>query len=570
MPHTDIALATHRHQQNDPGSDTTDLTVSDDQAENSPIEPSGWLTASPFGLIGGLWQFIPRYVKVQFLSAFILGLLVHMYLMVNGFINQDSVSARVDNHLWAGFISGRWFADIPDSISSHFNLPWVNSLFSVVYISIACCLIGICLRITRTPLVVVLSAVVVSFPAVACALSYRLDSDVHFFAALLACLAVYMTYRFRFGFAAGVPLLTFSLATYQAHVGFFVGIAILILVREVLTTDKLRPVLVHAGTYFLTLVLAGVAYAISVKLTIVGWGPGYHDLSDLGGVSPSSILNGLGVSYSNTFDIFVRNSLLIHQGAGQNSHLYGYVFLIIGLIVVGLLVSVVIDKQVFRDPSRLIVLIVLVGLVPAGVNFIAVLTPTTLYILMQYSLVLLFAFALMVVDIAVIPAAERRSLTRTRVTHLGTYLILAFCCAVALNYALYSNIFYSKMDLVNKQGQAFSTELVTRIQSQNDYTPTMPVVLLGSPQQSWALGDFESIYAIPLEGIPNMYAYPAYLLTFLDLQNPMAPASKDTASLPPPLEGDASAVAAIQQMPQYPVDGSIMAVDGFMVVKLSG
>jgi len=493
-----------------------------------------------------------------------------MYLMVNGFINQDSVSVWVDNHLWAGFISGRWFADLPDSISSHFNLPWVNSLFSVVYISIATCLIGICLRITRTPLVVVLSAVVVSFPAVACALSYRLDSDVHFFAMLLACLAVYLTYRFRFGFAAGVPLLTFSLATYQAHVGFFVGIAILILIREVLTTDKLKPVLVHAVTYLLTLVLAGVAYAISVKVTIVGWGPGYHDVSDLGGVSPSSILNGLAVSYSNAFDIFVRNSLLIHQGAGQNSQLYGYAFIIIGLVVAVLLVNIVIDKRVFRHPLRLILLIGLVVLVPAGVNFIAVLTPNTLYILMQYSLVLIFAFALMVVDIAVIPAAERRSLMRTRITHLGTYLILAFCCAVALNYALYSNIFYSKMDLVNKQGQAFSTELVTRIQSQNSYTPTMPVVLLGSPQQSWALGDFESTFAIPLEGIPNMYAYPAYLLTYFDLQNPMAPALKDGASLPPPIEGDASAVATIQQMPDYPLDGSIMAVDGFMVVKLSG
>ena len=111
---------------------------------------------SPFNLINRVWRFIPGYTKIQFCSAFIFGLLVHLYIMTNGFINHDSV-VITEYYNWAHALSGRWFSIVPDMFSSSFNLMWFSSLLAILYISISVSLIGACLEIRRTPLVLLLS-----------------------------------------------------------------------------------------------------------------------------------------------------------------------------------------------------------------------------------------------------------------------------------------------------------------------------------------------------------------------------------------------------------------------------
>lgn len=520
---------------------------------------------SPYCLVRRAWDSIPKYTKTQFFSTALFALMIHMYLMTNGLINHDSPVVMLNNEPFY-LSAGRWFANAPDLLSTQFNLLWVNSLLAVFYMSVAACAVGACLQLRRTLPVLVLSALFAAFPAVACILSYRQDSDLKFFAVMLACLAVAVTGRFRFGFLGGIALLIMSLATYQANVGFFAGVAVLVLIRQLLSGTSIKAVLKNALRLAVGLIGGLVGYVVSVKMTYHGSGPGYKDIDTLAGFSLSELPRRIGFAYSNFFGVFFKNSLSIQLDPTQNDHRLTYLFIVAMLIVLCLLAAVVVRKGIHKDLPRLALVVVLVGLIPLGLNAIALFSPDYLYLLMQYSLVLVFAFALVVVDLCAECGLGSSSRARSWLASLGSWVVILFCCVMAFCYALYSNVFYLKMDLINRQGQAYSTALVARIQSTPHYTSDTPIVLFGGAPQTISLGYFENYFAIPIEDMPNMYSYSTYLVTYLDFRNPVV---RNDSSMPPELAADAQAMRVISDMPNYPDDGSVEAVDGFIVVKLS-
>ena len=512
-----------------------------------------------------VWNNIPGYTKIQFCSAFVIGLLVHMYIMANGFINHDSPMIQT-YYNWAYGFGGRWFGIVPDMISGSFNLMWINSLLAVIYISISTCLIGACLEIRRTSLVLLLSGLVVSFPTVACGLSYRFTADGIFFTVLLVCLAIFLVRRFKYGFIFGIIPLLFSLATYQAYVGFFAGIMVLMLIRDILNDQKIKSVLINGFKYLFTLIVGLVIYIISIKLPSSDNTAAYLDINTFGGFTLQSIPENFIFSYKNFFEIFFRNSLYIHQDYMQSGRIYQLLFAIAAIAILVLLIYLIINKKIYSGKPRLILLLILIALIPPACNAISILAPDSLYILMQYSLVLLFAFILMILDVVADTEKMGISFIRSKIIPLCSWFLIVFCFVITVNYALYSNVFYTKMDIVNKQGYSFSTNLVGRIQDENFYSGDKQIVLFGEVPQSSALGYFETMHAIPLGDIPNMYSYPAYLTTYAGLDNPI---SHSRSYVPAELADSTEGMQLVQDMPSYPAQGSIAEVEGLIVVKFS-
>jgi len=510
--------------------------------------------ASPFDHISKIWRLIPKYTKIQFCSAFIIGLLVHIYIMTNGFINHDSVMIN-EYYNWIQIRTGRWFAVVPDMISGSFNLMWINTLFALIYLSISACLIGACLETRRTPLVLLLSGIVMAFPTVAGWFSYRFLVDVACFSVLLACLAIFLARRYKDGFIFGFFPLLFSIATYQAFVGFFAGIMVLMLIRDLLGDKEIKTVVISALKYLFTLVTALVAYVLILKLPVSADLSGYKGISSFGHFSAQSVPERFVFSYQNFFDIFFRNSLYIHQDYYQSGRIFQVLFILAAIAVLVTLVNVIISKKISK--TRLVLLLVLIVLIPPTCNVISILSPDNLYILMQYSLVLFFAFMLMIADIAVV---------KPKAVYLSAFYILVFCFIMTANYAIYSNVFYQKVELVNKQGQAFSSALVTKIQSEDFYDKGKMIVIYGEAPLSFAMGYFETVNAIPLGDIPNMYSFPAYLNIYFDLQNPV---NQSKRYMPDELGKNADAMEAIHDMPSYPLPGSIAEIEGMIVVKFS-
>jgi len=526
---------------------------------------SGQDLLSPLNPIYKVWNYIPKYTKIQFFSAFIIGLLVHSYIMANGFINHDSVVIS-EYYSWAHALSGRWFAIVPDMISSSFSLMWLNGLFAIIYISISICLIGACLEIRRTPLILLLSGLVVSFPAAAGWFSYRLYTDINFFAVLLVCVAIYLALRYKYGFLFGAIPLLFSIAIYQAYIGFFAGIFVLILIRDIFKDQKVKTIVVRGLKYLSTLIIGLVAYVIILNLPTYSGLTSYKEIDSFGGFTLQSLPERFSFSYQNFFDVFFRNTLNIHQDYMQSGQVFKYLFVITAIVIFVLLICIIINKKIYREIPRLILLFILIALLPPTTNAIGILSPNSIYILMQYSLVLIFVFMLMIVDVYIDSPKAGLSFAGSKIAYYSSWFVMVFCFIIIVNYTIYTNVFYYKMEIVNKQGYAFTSTLVTRIQSEDFYDIDKNIILYGELPQSYSLGYFENMHAIPLGDIPNMYSFPAYLLIYFDLRNSV---SFSKAYLPPEINDNEDAMAYIRGMPPYPSSGSIAEVEGVIIVKYS-
>lgn len=135
--------------------------------------------------------------KFAFLSAFVVSIIAHGYVILN----------TLPNHDWAYYLyhnqdmimSGRWFLKYACGITSYFCLPFINGLFAFLYLGIAVILLVKLFEITDKVCIFLVSGVVVVFPAVSSTLSYMFAVDGYMFALLLVVLSlVFLSMRTPF------------------------------------------------------------------------------------------------------------------------------------------------------------------------------------------------------------------------------------------------------------------------------------------------------------------------------------------------------------------------------------
>ncbi len=96
---------------------------------------------------------ISKSDKTAFVATFIIGLLTHIYKFTNNFPNHDSLYNYYTDQNVVG--SGRWFLSVACGLSSWFDLPWVNGLFSVFYIALTAVIIVNVFKITNLAQIVI-------------------------------------------------------------------------------------------------------------------------------------------------------------------------------------------------------------------------------------------------------------------------------------------------------------------------------------------------------------------------------------------------------------------------------
>ena len=75
-----------------------------------------------------------RLYKTAFLSAFLIGLLTHLAMIVHWYPNADAMTnCYFDQNM---ITSGRWFLQVACGISSYYNLPVVIGFLSLCYLAL--------------------------------------------------------------------------------------------------------------------------------------------------------------------------------------------------------------------------------------------------------------------------------------------------------------------------------------------------------------------------------------------------------------------------------------------------
>ena len=284
-----------------------------------------------------------REWKLAFFTVLICGLLVHFKVFAGDFPNHDGLSSMYfDQNM---ITSGRWFLMIACGISSYFTLPWLIGMFSLVFLGIGVAALVDFLEIKEDISVVLISCMVVVFPALASTYAYIFTADGYMMALGLVFLAVAFTGKSKWGFLPGAVCLAFSMGTYQSYLAFAILLSIYGCVMILMTKQSFREKLIGMLHYLYMGVLGVGLYYLILQILLKIQGKvldtyqGINGMASAGGRSLSGMLVQI---YGDFLAFTVKGNVL------YNNMLSFSAIVLLGLVFFLLLVRLAVQKGYWK------------------------------------------------------------------------------------------------------------------------------------------------------------------------------------------------------------------------------
>ncbi len=425
---------------------------------------------APGQAFGTLYRKIRKEWKVAFFTCFVLGLLIHMPVLLSDIPNHDGLdSMYFDQNM---ITSGRWFLTVACGFSSYYTLPWLIGILGLVFLGCAAAALCELLEVRKTWAVMLVSGLLVSFPALASTFAYVYTLDGYMLALLLAVLAVLFVKRWKRGFVPGALCLAFSMGIYQGYLSFAMILSVfavwMLLAGEggVSFKEKLSGALHYlymgalgAGLYFVIL---------QALLRIQGKElDHYQGIDGLGGGGFLSrgILAGVSGMYRDFFAFTFKGNVLF-----QNVFSLAACCVLAGLaaMVAFLLIG---RRKCWKNPLLFGIMGLLLLLLPAVTNVILVISPSVNYhLLMRYQWVLYAIGA-----VALISGIDFKMKAGVWLEWLG----LAAAGTLVFCYSVTDNIAYSNLQKRYEKTYAYCVRLLDRIEQTEGYYQGIPIAMIG-------------------------------------------------------------------------------------------
>ena len=130
---------------------------------------------SPYDFIDKIKIKIKKEWKIAFISTIIIGLITHMFIMVNNLPNHDGLLNIVGNQEHIEL--GRWFLKFACLFSSYFTIPWIIGIISILLLGLTSVVIIEIFNIKEKINIILISAILVVFPTIASGFAYIFTLD---------------------------------------------------------------------------------------------------------------------------------------------------------------------------------------------------------------------------------------------------------------------------------------------------------------------------------------------------------------------------------------------------------
>lgn len=536
---------------------------------------------NPEMIFFSLKQKIKPSWKTVSVSVFVCGLLAHAYAFFNYIPNWDSVISYYSDQNTIAL--GRCFLTLACGISSFYDLSWVNGCLSLCYLTVTAILISELLQIRKKSTLILLSALLVTFPAVTSTFGYLYTADGYMLAMLCMTLAIYLTLKYRFGFVPGALLLMFGFGCYQAYITFAAMLVIVYSLDELLYRDT--PLASLARNWLRALACAVFGYVLYAVVNRILLSVQHVSLADYQGISA---LNG-GLSGGFAPLTAAKQCLIdfVYFFTGPLHRMNAYsVFnlCMLALLVCGALARIV-RRKLWRSPARLICILLFALFIPFACYAIYFLTPDVSYhMLMQGSLYFVYALLLILYDRAgfdaadklrgdtesvpsdrsgVVPVSDAANKNHMHHGIVWQWLCVIVCSLIIYNFILVANICYR-------------TQETSVARSMNEIARLADTIAADPALQQCefiaVIGTREGNDTISLNLPPDMTGFSdGYLMTHA-LHYSLLLDRYHGLSFTPMNDEMTKALAEneiVRDMPCYPEDGYIRAVSGTLVIKFS-
>lgn len=522
--------------------------------------------------------------KIAFLSAFLAGLLVHIYKFTNTLLNHDSLFNFYSDQNILG--SGRWFLSFACQFSSYFDLPWIIGLFSVFLIALTAVVVADVFEIENPIMLALTGCLLVTFPAVTQTFYFEFTADGYMLAMLLAALCVRLS---KVGcnrvahILAAATCICLCCAIYQAYVSFALVLALCYFMQVLLENRHTLRELVRWICNQAIIYIGGLAayYALwQLIMKVCGYSATtYEGISSIGQMDIHTI-NGAIYQTAWSFVQFFIEWNIFEYGVTAYS-LLNIIFLFLALVIG---VTALVKSKIYTRRAELLLLLLAVAAIPfAAFIWYFASSGVSYGTRMEQSLCVLYIFV---------------GVLYCRWANVSMANLAAVCLtAVIANNSVTANVFYYKMNQCNERTYATAVEMATRIHELDDGTITQIAIIGkmdGFDDDYWmedsGAGQLGALKSLNRNLMSTSRYIALYLSNVLDFQlsyyvdNPDAevpvfelgvqdPVSQDW-ELAFPLCDSATtealeATEEVESMDCWPAAGSVRVIENTVVIKLS-
>lgn len=504
-----------------------------------------------------LWNRVPKYIRLTFFTAIILGLAAHLYMFTNKLPNHDDLNGLFG--LDYGVEFGRWFAPTIMRVTGNLSMPWLIGSLSLLCLAGTACFAVSLLRIRHSVGCILTAAIITMFPPVAATFTYMFLAGAYFFGVLMASAGAWVTVRWRKGFLLGIPMIALAMGLYQAYFSVAAVLMVGALLFETLDGQETFTALFLrgmklAGTLAAGLVVyMGMVYITTRNVKLVD----YQGISSMGKISLPEIPYRLKQCVETYFTFFIKDSYQIHFGFLR--YLLPLAFLSAAVLIFILL------RQRNLGKERVVLIGCLVVVYFFAANIIYMMNSEYVHALMIYGLCFALLLPIGISDYLIdIPIKGYNVNMRTYLS----WIIIVIMSATAYSYYLADNEAYFQQHMSFQQILAYSNRLVLRIESCEGYEAGMDVVLVGSRHRESALYPTTKQEGSKLTGVMAMADYRA-CWTYDRILRAFCGFTDTVYIEGSTQESNAAASEVVQSMPIYPQTGSCQVIDGQIIVRLN-
>ena len=496
--------------------------------------------------------------RLKFITVwvFAFGLVFHGYCFLNGNFSHDSLYSLYEESPDFMLSLGRFLRPVYRLIRGNFTLPLLNGLLSLVFLSLGAYFILELLDLRSKWLTVLSCGILVGNSTVALTnATFLHDADAYALALLLSVLGVRVSRKpGKGGFVAAVLLYFCSLGIYQAYIDCSIYLILILALLALLDGASVKQTLLE-GFRRLAAVGGGMAvYFLGTRLAPV-----------ITGVAPN---HGTNAVYSmDNMDLqalidaavkFFRSEAVWFYSPNARVKRLIFVLNILFVLAAVWLVWSALRKQKAAK-GRVFAVLGIAAAIPFGMNLITLLSN-------QYHALTIYSFFLSY--LLVFALAERCSGWHfpLKASRVARRLCGVLAAVLLFDSCVYAHEIYLEKEMVSDATLSLFTRLVDRMERTEGYVVNeTPIAIVGRLKFSGLQQEREGMPS-PANGMGYSYAttyfetYEKYFHYYLGYpavfyQGPGLLELEETE--------------AVQQMPEFPAEGSVRMVGDVLVVKFS-
>ncbi len=493
--------------------------------------------------------------KVCFFAAIAVGMIAHLYKITNWLPNWDSLVFRYDPQNMVGL--GRWFLPVVCSISSFYDLPFLNGIIAVLFHALGAVCICRILNIREKITAFLIGAIIVSFPTVTSVMMYNYVADGYSIAFFLSTLAALYMIKGKGGYIISVVLIALSVGVYQAYITVTIMLILLWLIDQIIYRRTEFFILLKKSVCMLLAGISGmILYSIILKAILA---VSSAELLDYQGINSTVSLSNVDLVSS----LYVIKETFISCFFDFSKGISIYVILNVFVLLFTFFyyIKYIVKNKIYRKPIELFAVIATGVALVFGAGALAFINPSADYhnlMLMGYSVFYIFFLVLY----------ERGTDENEKHICIKRWAVLTAALLIIANQIVISNVSYHKAQIAYEKSYGVLVRIADRIEQTDGAEDCKKILVLGALENSER---YSSNLPPDITGVTD-----GYILRADDekvAQSVLSSALHDYCEMDYEfLAGEEKRMLAqnekVQSMGEWPAKDSVAAVDGTIVIKL--